>query len=67
MFSGPDFTVIKTDQHNFEWIDSEDQSQASKENESELKASDVILCQHCKRTKNNGIRCIGICVADNDY
>ena len=29
--------------------------------------NDVILCNHCKRTANNGIRCLGICVADNDY
>ena len=28
---------------------------------------DVILCNHCKRTTNNGIRCMGICVADNEY
>ena len=28
---------------------------------------DVILCNHCKRTVSNGIRCMGICVADNDY
>ena len=26
-----------------------------------------ILCKHCKRTSSNGIRCLGICVADNDY
>ena len=26
-----------------------------------------ILCNHCKRTALNGIRCLGICVADNDY
>ena len=26
-----------------------------------------ILCNHCKRTTSNGIRCLGICVADNDY
>ena len=26
-----------------------------------------ILCIHCKRTKSNGIRCLGMCVADNDY
>ena len=26
-----------------------------------------ILCNHCKRTASNGIRCMGICVADNDY
>jgi len=28
---------------------------------------DVILCKHCKRTLSNGIRCLGICVSDNDY
>ncbi len=28
---------------------------------------DVILCSHCKRTASNGIRCLGMCVADNDY
>jgi hypothetical protein len=27
----------------------------------------VILCNHCKRTASNGIRCLGMCVADNDY
>tara|TARA_Y100001968_G_C18706736_1_gene413846 strand:- start:200 stop:376 length:177 start_codon:yes stop_codon:yes gene_type:complete len=26
-----------------------------------------ILCPHCGRTSANGIRCIGMCVADNDY
>ena len=26
-----------------------------------------ILCNHCKRTTSNGIRCMGICVADNEY
>jgi len=28
---------------------------------------DSILCKHCKRTATNGIRCLGMCVADNDY
>ena len=28
---------------------------------------DKILCDHCKRTSSNGIRCLGKCVADNDY
>ena len=28
---------------------------------------DIILCNHCKRTSSNGIRCLGMCVADNDY
>ena len=28
---------------------------------------DPILCNHCKRTVSNGVRCLGMCVADNDY
>ena len=28
---------------------------------------DIILCNHCKRTASNGLRCLGMCVADNDY
>ena len=28
---------------------------------------DPILCNHCKRTVKNGVRCLGMCVADNDY
>ena len=26
-----------------------------------------VLCNHCKRTSSNGIRWMGICVADNEY
>ena len=26
-----------------------------------------ILCNHCERTASNGVRCLGMCVADNDY
>ena len=32
-----------------------------------LSNKDVILCNHCKRTVSNGVRCLGMCVADNDY
>ena len=28
---------------------------------------DSILCNHCKRTASNGVRCLGMCEADNDY
>ena len=28
---------------------------------------EAILCNHCKRTASNGVRCLGMCVADNDY
>ena len=38
----------------------EKESQASLDKEK-------ILCNHCKRTASNGIRCLGMCVADNDY
>jgi hypothetical protein len=26
-----------------------------------------ILCPHCLRTANNGVKCKGICVAESDY
>ena len=29
--------------------------------------NEKILCPHCLRTATNGIKCKGICVADNDY
>ena len=32
-----------------------------------LLKKEAILCTHCKRTASNGIRCLGMCVADNDY
>ena len=40
------------------------------QNNSKIKLTsekDPILCTHCKRTVSNGVRCLGICVADNDY
>ncbi len=40
----------------------QDTSQASSEIENEK-----VLCPYCKRTAKNGIKCKGICVADNDY
>ncbi len=29
--------------------------------------TEPILCNHCKRTASNGVRCLGMCVADSDY
>lgn len=29
--------------------------------------NEKVLCSHCQRTVTNGIKCKGICVADNDY
>ena len=40
----------------------------TKKNESnDLVDKEKILCSHCMRTASNGIRCLGMCVADNDY
>ena len=44
--------------------DSIQQNQKNNECNNQL---EKILCNHCGRTKSNGIRCLGICVADNDY
>ena len=38
----------------------------NKDNEGE-NHHEKVLCNHCGRTSANGIRCLGICVADNDY
>ena len=55
---------------------SKDKKQSSKVDFNEGKAVvsilkedniEKILCQHCGRTSANGIRCVGMCVADNDY
>ena len=41
---------------------------AIKKNKSNvLLEKEKILCSHCMRTASNGIRCLGMCVADNDY
>ena len=32
-----------------------------------VEKDEKILCPHCRRTANNGIKCKGICVADSDY
>ena len=40
----------------------------TEKNESKvLLEKEKILCSHCMRTASNGIRCLGMCVADNDY
>jgi len=31
------------------------------------KKIEKVLCNHCGRTAMNGVRCLGICVADNEY
>ena len=48
-------------------IDSLDDKTTKKNESRVLLGKEKILCNHCKRTASNGIRCLGICVADNDY
>jgi len=36
-------------------------------NKNQETENEKVLCPHCQRTATNGIKCKGICVADNDY
>ena len=47
--------------------DKNDSNQHNQKNNECNNQLEKILCNHCGRTKSNGIRCLGICVADNDY
>ena len=47
-----------------------EENNTNEENETNNKNNDSlekVLCLHCGRTASNRIRCLGICVADNDY
>ena len=44
-----------------------DNCQENFEGEGREKEIEKVLCQHCGRTTENGVRCLGICVADNEY
>ena len=44
-----------------------DSNEETKNNNENTNNLEKILCNHCGRTSNNGIRCLGICVADNEY
>ncbi len=49
---------------SFENKDSSEANIRIKESKNNL---EKVLCNHCGRTASNGIRCLGICVADNEY
>tara|TARA_B100000579_G_C22013953_1_gene480815 strand:- start:133 stop:312 length:180 start_codon:yes stop_codon:yes gene_type:complete len=49
---------------SFKNNESNEENKNNNENQNKL---EKILCNHCGRTASNGIRCLGICVADNDY
>ena len=44
-----------------------DSNEETKNNNKSTNNLEKILCNHCGRTSSNGIRCLGICVADNEY
>ena len=48
-------------------IDSKQELRSLKDQNNLVSKKDPILCNHCKRTASNGVRCLGMCVADNDY
>ena len=56
--------LISLKDSSYEENDSNKQNQRNNQSKNKL---EEILCNHCGRTKSNGIRCLGICVADNDY
>ena len=43
-----------------------DKNESNEENDESNKIEKV-LCNHCGRTISNGIRCLGICISDNEY
>ena len=49
---------------SFEKKNSEEEIQEDNGGEEQ---QEKVLCNHCGRTSINGIRCLGICVADNEY
>ena len=38
-----------------------------KNNTNRNNANEKILCSYCKRSKNNGLYCIGKCVSESEY
>ena len=48
-------------------FDSKNDKTTKKNKSKVLLEKEKILCSHCMRTASNGIRCLGMCVADNDY
>ena len=43
-----------------------DKNDSNAEN-NESNKIEKVLCNHCGRTTSNGIRCLGMCVSDNEY
>ena len=58
------FINNESNEENTEKNDSHQLNQTKHEEKNKL---EKILCNHCGRTTSNGIRCLGICVSDNEY
>ena len=57
-------TIMSVFEHNLDLLN----DRSKKKNKSGVfLEKEIVLCNHCKRTASNGIRCLGMCVADNDY
>ena len=56
--------LIRLKDCSFEKNNCNEESQKKDTCESNI---EKVLCDHCGRTASNGIRCLGICVADSDY
>ncbi|MGB3612486.1 MAG: hypothetical protein WBA10_01740 [Elainellaceae cyanobacterium] len=48
-------------------IQSQPDGRTDRNTDTQQTDEDKILCPHCRRTASNGVKCKGICVADNDY
>ena len=48
-------------------LDSYRDSSFEEKHSNEESQKEKVLCNHCGRTSGNGIRCLGMCVADDDY
>ena len=48
-------------------LEKNNSNQESKKDNLGDNKTEKVLCNHCLRTVSNGIRCLGICVADNEY
>tara|TARA_Y100001968_G_scaffold289398_1_gene292383 strand:- start:398 stop:577 length:180 start_codon:yes stop_codon:yes gene_type:complete len=48
-------------------LENNNSNEENQKNNLSEKQIEKVLCDHCGRTAINGIRCMGICVADSDY
>ena len=49
------------------YFENNDSNEESEKDNFKNNQIEKVLCNHCGRTANNGIRCLGICVADSEY